>query len=436
MDRRPPMSCQRVASWRSLRKLLSHAYAPINSRARALAISGTTPIAESEILQHHRQIVDLCAELTRCRSPNPPGDTRVVADFVGAHLARLGLEVKTIGADRMKPNLIAAIGQLEGPRIVLCSHMDTFPPPPAASATDAYSGRIDQRRVYGTGVGDMRCGLAIALFLAGVYKAVERRLRGALVLAFSSDEESGGENGARILATTAPEVVDADACIIGDQTHPEEIGCAEKGFCWLELAATAAQTHAAYAPSGGAVQQLLEALSIARSLEGFGDPTPPSELGLVASPLALRTTVNVGRLEAGVAPNLTPDRAAAAIDIRLPFGVAVEEIMCELRVRLRREGSKVFITQICSSDATATSPSERVVQSTLAEFRRIGVDRRPSIRVGMSDAHIFRQAGIPTVVLGPCAHNLASVNEYVEIDEAISVARVHAGIIESYVLPA
>jgi succinyl-diaminopimelate desuccinylase len=307
--------------------------------------------------------------------------------------------------------------------------MDTFPRPSAWAEQAAYSGRIAGDRVYGTGAGDMRAGIAIALLLADLYRGPISALRGSLVFAFSSDEESGGERGARVLAREVPEISSADACLVGDQIATGEVGCAEKGFCWMSLTARATGGHAAYRASGGAVETVLDALTVARSLDGLQPKSAPSH-GLAEPDLAGHVTVNATRLEGGVAPNLVPELAGATIDVRLPIGIPVGAAVEELERRLEAAGVGVSIDVLCASDATLTDRSAPIVGAALRQSDRVGQPRVAAVRVGMSDAHIFRQQGIPAVVLGAQAHNLAARGEFVEIDDLVRIARVHAGIIE------
>ena len=50
----------------------------------------------------------------------------------------------------------------------------------------------------------------------------------------------------------------------------------------------------------------------------------------------------------------------------------------------------------------------------------------PNMRVGASDARLYRAAGIPSVVCGLTPHNLGGPDEYVDIDELVDVTKIHA----------
>jgi acetylornithine deacetylase/succinyl-diaminopimelate desuccinylase-like protein len=48
------------------------------------------------------------------------------------------------------------------------------------------------------------------------------------------------------------------------------------------------------------------------------------------------------------------------------------------------------------------------------------------MRVGASDARLYRAAGCPAVVYGPTPHNMGGPDEFVLLDELATVTRVHA----------
>ncbi len=50
-------------------------------------------------------------------------------------------------------------------------------------------------------------------------------------------------------------------------------------------------------------------------------------------------------------------------------------------------------------------------------------------RVGASDARLLRGHGIPTVVYGPPAENMGSIDEFVAVDDLLVLTRVHARVL-------
>ena len=82
---------------------------------------------------------DLLKRLVASRSPNPPGDERVVTQIICEEAARLGLpEPQSHARVSHRPNLIFTIGS-GTPNLMLAAHMDTVPPGNlAAWSSDPY----------------------------------------------------------------------------------------------------------------------------------------------------------------------------------------------------------------------------------------------------------------------------------------------------------
>jgi succinyl-diaminopimelate desuccinylase len=394
------------------------------------AASGLGALLARRLEEERDLMVSLCRDLVAIPSPNPPGDTREIAEYISRFLDEAGLPVKVYERAPHKPNLVSFIGRLDGPRIVLCGHMDTFPRPEAWDAEDAYRSRVEDGRVYGTGVGDMRAGLAVTLTIARILAEVDVTPLGGVVLVFTSDEESGGWDGAELVLREADEVKGADACIIGDQSGVTEIGAAEKGFCWLRVSTTAEQGHSAYRAGTGAIADLIAALqciSEVAEIERVRSTVPD---GIDEAPAAARPTVNIGTIAGGLAPNLAAQSASAAVDIRIPVGMTVDEVMDHVSDRLARAGVTAGVSAIRTSEPVVTEPAETVVASAVAHAARVtGRAAHAVVRVGASDGRLFRHYGIPTVVCGPVPHNFAGVDEFIELEELFEVAAVHAGVV-------
>jgi succinyl-diaminopimelate desuccinylase len=383
----------------------------------------------ARVLDERRSLVALCHEMVAIPSPNPPGDTTAFSAYVTKQLKAAGLATTVHARDPRKPNIVSIVGRPDGPRIVLCGHMDTFPRPDAWAPEDAYRARVEDGRIYGTGVGDMRAGLAIMLTLAKVLARADIAALGSVVLVFTSDEESGGALGAELVLQESDAVRGADACLIGDQSGVAEVGAAEKGFCWLRVRTTAEQGHAAYRAGSGAIVALAE---VARALADLVDlQRAPPELGAIReSDIARRVTVNVGRVSGGRAPNLVASSAAAELDVRFPVGMTVDEVLAAVRSRLATADVQASLEVIRTSEPAVTAAEEPVVAACVEHVRRVtGSEAQPVVRVGASDGRLFRHYGIPTAVCGPTPHNFAGVDEFVEVRELLEVAQVHAGVV-------
>ncbi|HEX5080025.1 MAG TPA: M20/M25/M40 family metallo-hydrolase [Geminicoccaceae bacterium] len=380
-------------------------------------------------------LVDLCAELVRCDSSNPPGDTRAAADVIARFLAHhRAIELRRIAPDPMRVNVVAILrGGRSGPRLVFNGHLDTGPvPEPEAWSVPPFGGVMRDGRIYGRGVTDMKAGVAAQVMALAALAPFVDRLAGELVLTGVADEGSGAALGARHLLETLPETR-GDALLSADVGSPGLATIGEKGFAWLELVARGRSAGGAHAHRGvNAADRLIDGLLSLRPLARACQL--PGELASLASgaaeqapeDLARRSvTINLGRIESGIACNQVPSEARALVDLRLPPGLRLAELLAEVEERLC--GHEITLRVIDCAEPNWTSPDAliaRLVQKAGADVQ--GIAPQAQWRLGFSDARFWRQRGVPAVGYGVTAHNGSAPDEYVLIDDMVSVFEVHA----------
>ncbi len=406
----------------------------------------TSSIARARLLAAHRSDHALaCARrLIGVRSPNPPGDTHEVAEVAGELIRDLipDAEVRLYRSSETIGNLVAVVrGSGPGRRVVLSGHLDTYPQgDPAGWSVDPFAGEVRDGRLYGRGAADMKGGIAASIGALAALAAQADTWRGEVVLALAGDEESMGVLGTHWLLENVP-AVRGDAVIIGDAGSPLVVRFGEKGFLWVRVTARGKPAHGAHVHLGvNALDRLCAALADVAGLRALC-PAPPvgvAEAIATAKPLSeplggageaavLGTvTVNLGRIEGGSSPNLVPAVAEAALDIRLPAGVSAETAEVALAAALAGHADVTF-TVLRRFEPTVTDPAAEIVRTVHHAAEQV-LGRAPAVnmRVGASDARLFRRAGIPTVVYGLTPFNMGGVDEYVLLDELDAVARVHA----------
>jgi acetylornithine deacetylase/succinyl-diaminopimelate desuccinylase-like protein len=137
-------------------------------------------------------------------------------------------------------------------------------------------------------------------------------------------------------------------------------------------------------------------------------------------------TVNIGTFHSGTSMNLVPASATASADIRLPVGA--DRATAEAALAAALAGHPGVTWRVLRSyEPNHTDPADPIVQLTAAAAAEVtGLAVAVNMRVGGSDARLFRLAGIPTVVYGPTPHNMGGVDEYAEVAELAQVAQVQA----------
>jgi acetylornithine deacetylase/succinyl-diaminopimelate desuccinylase-like protein len=138
-----------------------------------------------------------------------------------------------------------------------------------------------------------------------------------------------------------------------------------------------------------------------------------------------RVTVNIGTMEGGISPNLVPAQARAAADIRLPVGVSLEAVEAALHRELD-PCQGVTWRIIRAYPPSFTPPSHEIVRRTIAAATQVlGKAPVANMRVGASDARLYRMFGVPSVVFGCTPFNMGAPDEYILVDELVAVAKVH-----------
>lgn len=393
---------------------------------------------------HEPRLVEIARRLIAVPSPNPPGATHDVA-AAAADILRDLVPMAALTVHRASDtvsNLVAVLhGAGPGRRMVLNGHLDTYPLGDACGwSVDPFAGVLRDGRLYGRGAADMKGGIAASIVAFAALAACAADWRGEVVLTLAGDEESMGTLGTQFLLDHVP-AARGDAVLIGDAGSPMVLRFGEKGFLWVRVAATGTPAHGAHVHLGvNALDRLRAALDAVDLLRGLRPAPPPgvAEAIAVAKPISealsgageadvlSSVTVNLGRVEGGTSPNLVPARAEAALDIRIPAGLSVAEVEAALAGALAgRDG--VTFEVLRRSEPTVTDPAHPLVRCVAGAASEVmGPAPAVNMRVGGSDARLFRRAGIATVVYGPTPHNMGGVDEYVRVEELITVARVHA----------
>jgi len=396
----------------------------------------------AEIGARRDDLIAMARRLVAAASPNPPGDVTAAAAVAHELMARIdGIAIRRFETAPGIVNLVATIASgRPGRRLIFNGHLDTFPVGEDLGWTvPPLGGTLRDGRLYGRGVSDMKGGIAASLLAASVLAAHREHWSGEIVITLAGDEETMGALGTRWLLENVPEAL-GDAMICGDVGSPHVVRFGEKGLVWIEIDAEGQPAHGAHVHKGiNAIDRLREALDALKRLEALPVAAPAEvtrairEAASISEPLSgageadtlQRLTVNIGTITGGISPNLVPSRAHAAADIRLPVGITLEAVEQALQRALGIAGVSWRITQ--KYPPSVTSPDHEIVRATIAAATAV-LARPPvaNMRVGASDARLYRMFGVPSVVFGCTPFGMGGADEHVLVDELVAVAQVHA----------
>lgn len=197
------------------------------------------------------------------------------------------LNLTSTGNSAERFNVYAALPGV-APDIVLSTHMDTVPPYFGCTEDDEF--------IYGRGTCDAK-GI-IAAQVAAAHRLRDAAVKVGLLFVVGEERDSAGAK----VANKSPK---GSKFLINGEPTDNRLALATKGALRVELRCSGRMAHSAYPELGeSAIDKLLEALNDVRAL-----PLPiEPEIG--------STTLNIGVIEGGRAPNVIADKAEAHLLIR------------------------------------------------------------------------------------------------------------------------
>jgi acetylornithine deacetylase len=184
-------------------------------------------------------------------------------------------------------NVLASWGD---PSVTLSTHMDTVPP--------FFPSREDDEHIWGRGACDTK-GIIASMIFAARELLEEGHRNIALLFVVGEERNSAG-------AFAAAQSPRGSKFLINGEPTENKLVIGSKGALRLEFIASGRMAHSAYPELGeSAIEKLLDALNQIRRM-----PLPVDKI-LGAS------TINIGTISGGRAPNVIADHAKAEIFIRL-----------------------------------------------------------------------------------------------------------------------
>jgi acetylornithine deacetylase len=218
-----------------------------------------------------------------------------VGEFLDAFLRERGFAVERTAVSQPPnsrytgPRFNLYAGNGEQPDVVLSTHMDTVPPFYPSSEDDLF--------LYGRGTCDAK-GIIAAQLAAGE-RLREAGVKAGLLFVVGEERDSAGAKAANLHPK-------GSRFLINGEPTDNRLALASKGVLRVEVRARGVMAHSAYPELGdSAVHKLVQVLDRLRTL------SLPSVEGVGPS------TLNIGVIEGGRAPNVIADAASAQVLIRL-----------------------------------------------------------------------------------------------------------------------
>jgi acetylornithine deacetylase len=333
-------------------------------------------------------------------------------------LARLGVKSRlSYNAERTKANLFATLGEGKPAGIILSGHTDTVPWDGQDWSVDPLAGVVRDGRLYGRGSADMKGFIATAVAHAGLF--LESGAPFAIHLAFSFDEEVGCFGVKELIADMRDAGTAPLACIVGEPTSMVP-AIAHKGVYRYRCCVRGKEAHSSLTPqSVNAIEMAARVVGRVRDLAETLEREEPRYEGFDVP----FSTASVGQFHGGIADNVVPRDAEFRYEFRdLPTADAramqaqVVAYARSLEPAMRQVAPETgfrFDT-ICEVPSFLGSLQDGV---TRLAMRLAGEQRTTLVGFG-TEAGLFKQAGIRTVVCGPGSIVQAhQPDEYVSLEQ-------------------
>ena len=253
-------------------------------------------------------------------------------------------------------NVFARFGE---PVVTLSTHMDTVPP--------FIASREDDEFIWGRGACDTKGIIASMLIAAEELLKAGGRNFGVLFVV--------GEEKSSVGAYYAGAHPVGSKFIINGEPTSNQLALGSKGALRYEIVARGKMAHSAYPELGeSAIEKLLDALNAIRAIK------------LPVDPILGPSTLNIGTISGGRAPNIIPDEARAEIFFRLVGDPSSTKAAVEKAVAGNAEAN--FVLEIPAVHLTAVEGLLTTVVAYTTDIPAFGGNWGQPLLLGPGTIHV------------------------------------------------
>jgi acetylornithine deacetylase/succinyl-diaminopimelate desuccinylase-like protein len=391
-------------------------------------------VTENFATQAQDEVVDICRDLIRIDTTNPgdhsgPGERRA-AEYVAGLLSEVGLQPTVLESHPKRTSLVARVegNDRSRPALLIHGHLDVVPANAIDWRRDPFAGEIADGCVWGRGAVDMKDMDAMVLAVIRKRMREGRRPDRDIVLAFTADEEAGGNWGAKFLVEEHPDLFEGVTEAIGEvggfsvsvgDERVYAVQTAEKGLAWMRLTATGTAGHGSMIHTDNAITALAAAVArvgqhqwptqlpdatreflerCSQALKVDFDPQDPAsiigKLGGMSKMIGATTqhTANPTGLKAGYKVNVIPQTATADLDGRFLPG-REDEFFAQIDELLGKTVTREFIHHDIALETTADGRLWDAMAASLSAEDPDGIVVPYCLSAG-TDAKWFSKLGV------------------------------------------
>ena len=338
--------------------------------------------------------------------------------FIRDHLAKLGVKSRlTFNEDKTKANLFATLGEGKPAGIILSGHTDTVPWDGQDWSMDPLSALVKDGNLYGRGSADMKAFIGIAVSHAEQFLNSDAPF--AVHLAFSYEEEIGCFGVKELIADLRDANIQPLACIVGEPTSMVP-AIAHKGVYRYKCCVRGKEAHSSLTPhSVNAIEMAARVVGRVRDMAEDFEKNEPRFEGFDVP----FSTTSVGQFHGGIADNVVPRDAEFRYEFRdLPTANAAQmqaEVVAyakslEPAMKKVAPAAGFEFETICEIPSFLGSKDDPVTRLA----RELSGEKNTTLVAFGTEAGLFKNAGISTVVCGPGSIQQAhQPDEYVSLEQ-------------------
>lgn len=321
----------------------------------------------------------------------------------------------------LKANLLASLpdrhGRLDG-GLILSGHTDVVPVDGQTWDSEPFQATVKEGKIYGRGACDMKGFIAVVMNLTPQFKALN--LDFPVHFAFSYDEEIGCLGAPSLIEKMTQLNYKPKACIVGEPTSMQPV-VGHKGIQCFRCRIHGVAAHSSLTPQGcNAIEHAASFITYLRSMahqfksQGHRDESYDVPY----------TTISTNLIQGGNAYNTIPGLCEFVFEIRNLVVDSPEQLHQQMLAYLDNQllpalhkeqlDTKIILETLAKAPGLDTPSSEPIVRAAQSICRN-----EKQLKVAYAtEAGLFQQAKIPTIVCGPGSIEQAHrANEFVALEQ-------------------
>lgn len=394
----------------------------------------------SKLAHDTDDVVELALRMISLRSSAPAGNTDKMASVIAqtvADVPRISVQ-RLLTPTRRGGLLLRVEGCRPGKRLVFCGHISVFPVVAPDQWHSNPGGELRGDRLFGSGVADMRGG--VAAIVSALCKIAEQtsEFEGEVVAVFVDAERFAGSQNVGQTQESNCELY-GDAMISADPGIPHLLRPGDNGLLWLRLTAlgTASASCDADACTSSRAR-LIEALGALQALHSLhasdaqdcperqwsiSTPSDGREQGASIDEIA-SDYVTFGLISQRGELEHDTNQSETTVEIRIPGSVDPGRVEREVSAVLHEHPNvkgHTFRRYLRKLEKFDNSILDALIQSATVRF----AENPSAVQFQVSIPHEF-SALIPSVVCGLTPHNAGVPDEYISVAELCALRDTYA----------